>query len=161
MVKHKNLNTKTTAYALVTGASMGIGRALSIEAAKRGYNLALVALPDSNLGKLADYIRKHYNVTVLFLEIDLTTSQAPMRIFNWIRNKDITLQILINNAGLGHLGPFTDYTYEFYQQLIRLNIESVVLLSRLFIPELRKNKESYILNLGSIASFYPIPYKVA
>ena len=161
MVKHKNLNTKTTAYALVTGASMGIGRALSIEAAKRGYNLALVALPDSNLGKLADYIRKHYNATVLFLEIDLTTSQAPMRIFNWIRNKDITLQILINNAGLGHLGPFTDYTYEFYQQLIRLNIESVVLLSRLFIPELRKNKESYILNLGSIASFYPIPYKVA
>lgn len=161
MAKQKKIKTTNHAYALVTGASMGIGRALSIETAKRGYHLALVALPGSNLEKLAAYIRKHFDVTVIFMEIDLTTPQAPMQIFHWIKKENITLQILINNAGLGHLGPFTDYSYEFYQKLIRLNIESVVLLSRLFIPELQKNYESYILNLGSIASFFPIPYKVA
>jgi len=150
---------KIAGFALITGASKGIGRALAIECAKNGNNLALVALPDSGLQNVKSYISKHYSVTVRIFEIDLSTSKAPQKIYHWTQKEGIDVQILINNAGLGHLGPFIEYSYEFYEKLIHLNIESVVLLTKLFLPCIQKHKRGYILNLGSLASFYPIPFK--
>jgi hypothetical protein len=158
--KGKTPDPKPTGSALITGASKGIGRAFAIECAKRGFNLALVSLPDSGLVAITNYINKHYSVTVKFLEIDLAASKAPQKIYNWTKEEHIKIQILINNAGLGHLGSFTDYSYDFYEKIIRLNIESVVLLTKLFIPDLKQQPKGYILNLGSLASFYPIPYKI-
>lgn len=161
MAKTRELKEpKPTGSVLITGASKGIGRAFAIECAKRNFNLALVALPNSGLTAIKKYIDKHYTVTVKSFEIDLALPKAPQKIFNWTREENISVQILINNAGLGHLGSFTDYTYEFYEKIIRLNIESVVLLTRLYTPELKKHPKGYILNLGSLASFYPIPYKI-
>jgi len=158
--KGKIIAPKPTGSALITGASKGIGRAFAIECARRGFNLALVSLPDSGLIAIKRYINKHYPVEVKSYEIDLSTSKAPQKIYNWTKEEHIKIQILINNAGLGHLGSFTDYSYEFYESIIRLNIESVVLLTKLFIPELKQQPKGYILNLGSLASFYPIPYKI-
>jgi hypothetical protein len=147
-------------YTLITGASTGIGRAFAIENAKRGYNLALVSLPNSGLDTVIKYIKKHYPITVKYYLIDLTEDDASQKIYDWTREEDITVNILINNAGKGHLGDFLDYESEFYKDLIRLNIESVVLLTRLFLPEMKKLQAAYILNLGSIASYYPMPYKI-
>jgi len=146
-------------FALITGASSGIGRALAVECAKRNKNLALVSLPDSGLVRFIKYLKTNYPVTIQHIEIDLTTKDAPKTIYNWCQNKDIKVNLLINNAGRGHLGSFFDYDYDFYENILRLNIESVVLLTRLFLPELRTKKKSYILNLGSLASFYSMPYK--
>ena len=158
--ERKLISGRIEGFALITGASKGIGRALAIECAKNGNNLALVALPDSGLQNVKTYISKHYSVTVKIFEIDLSTSKAPMKIYHWAQEEGIHVQILINNAGLGHLGPFADYSYEFYEKIIHLNIESVVLLTKLFLPSIQQQKNGYILNLGSLASFYPIPFKI-
>lgn len=147
-------------YSLITGASLGIGRAFAIECAKRGINLALVSLPDSGLDNIITYLEKNYSVDIKSLTIDLTEEDAPNEILNWTKSENIKINILINNAGMGHLGNFLDYSPAFYKSLIRLNIESVVLLTRLFLPEMKKMEHAYILNLGSIASFYPMPYKI-
>ncbi len=147
-------------YTLITGASVGIGRALAIECAKRDMNLVLVDLPDSGLESTIHYIEGNYPVEVQSFAIDLTSTNAPLYIYNRCKELGITVNILINNAGMGHLGSFCDYDYLFYQRILRLNIESVVLLTRLFLPDMRKLDHAYILNLGSLASFYPIPFKI-
>jgi len=159
MVEKQQKELKKSGYALITGASKGIGRAFAIECAKKNINLALVSLPDSGLECVVRYIKANYNVDVKSFESDLTTSGAPRQIIDWTKQERIYVKILINNAGLGHLGPFSEYSYEFYEKIIRLNVESVVLLTRLFLPELLQQRNGYILNLGSIASFYPIPFK--
>jgi short-subunit dehydrogenase len=147
-------------YTLITGASVGIGRALAIECAKRGMNLVLIDLPDSPLNRTIRYLNKYYPVHIESFLIDLTTPNAPLDIYNRCVEREIYVNMLINNAGLGHLGSFCDYDYRFYEKIIRLNIESVVLLTRLFLPDMKKMDHAYILNLGSIASFYPIPFKI-
>lgn len=147
-------------YTLITGASVGIGRALAIECAKRNMNLVLVDLPDSGLDKTIYYIEGQYSIEVHSFAIDLTSPNAPLDIYNRCMELGITVNMLINNAGMGHLGSFCDYDYRFYQRILRLNIESVVVLTRLFLPDMRKLDHAYILNLGSLASFYPIPFKI-
>lgn len=146
-------------YALITGASIGIGRALAIECAKKNINLALISLPDSGLENLIQYLQKNYSIDIKYFIIDLTTENAPQRVYEWTQNEKLDIFMLINNAGKGHLGNFLNSSYDFYKNLIRLNIESVVLLTHLFLPELKKQQQSYVLNLGSIASYYPMPYK--
>ena len=159
MAEKQPKELKKSGYALITGASMGIGRAFAIECAKNNIDLALLSLPDSGLECVVKYIQVNYNVDVKSFEIDLTASGAPRQIYDWTKLERISVKILINNAGLGHLGPFSEYSYEFYEKIIRLNVESVVLLTRLFLPELLQQTNGYILNVGSIASFYPIPFK--
>lgn len=147
-------------YTLVTGAAIGIGRALAIECARRNMNLALIDLPGSGLGKTIHHLKNNFQVDVQHLETDLTSPNSAEKIFNWSRKQNITVGMLINNAGKGYLGEFTDYDHAFYEKMVRLNIESVVVLTRLFLPEMKKLDRAYILNLGSLAAFYPIPYKI-
>ena len=147
-------------FTLITGASVGIGRALAIECAKRDMNLMLVDLPDSALDSTIRYLKKYYSVEVESLAIDLTTPNAPMEIYKHCMEQGIMVDMLINNAGLGYLSPFCNNEYRFYEKILRLNIESVVLLTRLFLPDMKELEKAYILNLGSIASFYPIPFKI-
>jgi short-subunit dehydrogenase len=154
------MNETQRTHTLITGASLGIGRALAIECARRNMNLALIDLPDAGLPQTINYLEKHYSVDIRSLEVDLTTPNSAENIYDWTRRQNITVRILINNAGKGHLGAFTDYGHTFYGKMVRLNIESVVLLTRLFLPEMKKLERAYIMNLGSIASFYPIPYKI-
>ncbi len=146
-------------YVLITGASKGIGRALAVECAKRGMNLALISLPDENLEKLSDELTVKYRIKSSYKTLNLTDSKAPEIIHNWCIENKLEVNTLINNAGFGCVGRFENQSSGFYMQMIDLNVNSVVLLTRLFLPDLKKNSPSYILNLGSIASFYPMPYK--
>jgi len=154
------MNDNHQPYALITGAGIGIGRALAIECANRNMNLALIDLPGSGLEKTIRHLKKNFHVDIQYLEIDLTTPHSAEKIYTWTKEQNITVNMLINNAGKGHLGCFTDFDHTFYEKLVRLNVEAVVLLTRLFLPEMKRLKRAYILNLGSIASFYPIPYKI-
>ena len=146
-------------YALITGASKGIGRAFAVECAKRGMNLALISLPDENLEELSTELTKKYRIKSSYKTLNLTDRKAPEIIHNWCITNKLKINILINNAGFGCVGRFENQSSGFYMQMINLNVNSVVLLTRLLLPDLKKNSPSHILNLGSIASFYPMPYK--
>ena len=146
-------------YVLITGASKGIGRAFAVECAKRGMNLALISLPDENLEELSTELTKKYRIKSSYKILNLTDRKAPEIIHNWCITNKLKINTLINNAGFGCVGRFENQSSGFYMQMINLNVNSVVLLTRLLLPDLKKNSPSHILNLGSIASFYPMPYK--
>lgn len=147
-------------YTLITGGSEGIGRALAEECAKRGMNILLVALPEPQLEKTAQFIRETYRVKTEYLGVDLTQEQAPYDVIEWVQHKRYQVDALVNNAGFGYAGAFADYaTPQFFDKLMQLNMRALVLLNRLFIPELQKHPKAYIMNLGSMSSFQPVPYQ--
>ena len=145
-------------YALVTGSGRGIGRALAHELAKRGYNLALHSLPGENLAEYADELSVSYGIRTLSYEVDLTSDDGPSRLYNSVLNDGVNISILVNNAGIGNEGPLESYSQDTVNNIILLNIRALTILTFLFIPELKK-RNSFLLNVSSLGSFLPIPYK--
>jgi short-subunit dehydrogenase len=146
-------------YTLITGASNGIGKAIAECCAKRKMNLVLVSLPGENLEELSYSIANKNFVKVNFLELDLTEPHAAEELFNWCKEMDIEINILVNNAGIGYQGNFSDFDASFYKNLITLNVLALTMLTREFLPELMLRKNAYILNVSSFGGFYPMPFK--
>ncbi|HSF45977.1 MAG TPA: SDR family NAD(P)-dependent oxidoreductase [Chitinophagaceae bacterium] len=146
-------------YALVTGSGSGIGFAFAEALAKRKYNLVMVTLPGENLHDTAASLAKQYNVHVRAIETDLTRIENCINLHNDILAKGIRISVLINNAGIGSNAPFTNYETAFYEKQITLNTIVPVTLCRLFIPDMNKLKEAYILNMASMGAFFYMPYK--
>jgi short-subunit dehydrogenase len=145
-------------FTLITGASTGLGKALAIECASRKMNLILVSLPGERLPHLCKWLKSEYKVSVYWYEIDLTLKNAPYELSNWI-NDNFSIKIIINNAGIGGTMPFDQSPIKFIDDIIQLNIRVVSVLTRLLIPELKRHKRAYILNVASMAALYPMPYK--
>jgi len=146
-------------YTLITGASEGIGKALAIECAKRNMNLLLVALPGIELYQLASYIRKQFSVKVCEFETDLTEENNCLSLWKLARQNNLRINILINNAGIGGTRMFKETEFEIWKKHIHLNVTSVVYLTHLFLPELNRHPQSYILNISSLAVFFFMPGK--
>lgn len=146
-------------FTLITGASAGIGKALAEECARRGQNLILIALQNSQLVETASFLQQKYRVDVKVLELNLTSPDALQYLYDWCHHQQLKINVLINNAGIGNYSYFQEATLSDYQNMIQLNVGAVVALTRMFIPKLRENQEAYILNVGSFASLMPIPYK--
>ena len=146
-------------YALITGASRGIGRAMAHECAHRGIHLVLVALPGEGLDKVSNTIKHLYPVQIYTYETDLTCPRAPKQLYDWCVTQRLTINILINNAGIGQQGCFENLSITSKLSLMQLNMQVPVALVHLFLPMLKMYRASYILNVGSIAAFSPIPYK--
>ncbi|WP_299699674.1 SDR family oxidoreductase [uncultured Pontibacter sp.] len=146
-------------YTLITGASAGIGKAMADECAKRGQNLVLVALQQSELAETASFLQQQYGVDVKALELNLTAPHAIQYLYDWCHAQKLTINVLINNAGIGNYSYFQEADLAEYQSMIKLNVGAVVALTHLFVTKLRENEESYILNVGSFASLMPLPYK--
>ena len=146
-------------YAVVTGASSGIGRALAIELAAKNTNLILVALPDTGLSETALQISNEYNVEVKFCELDLTKEGAAYYFFNWCKGSDVRINMLINNAGVGTQCAFENTSVSELETMLKLNNQALVMLAYYFLPELKLNSPAHILNVGSLASFMCIPGK--
>lgn len=146
-------------YALITGASLGIGKAMAYECAKRNINLLLVALPGNEFDYVITALQKNYDIDVHHFAIDLTREDAGKRILEWIENNNFSVNILINNAGIGANGMFEYGNLDYYMKMIRLNIMAITNLTYHIIPKLKEHKEAFILNLSSIEAFLPLPYK--
>lgn len=146
-------------YALITGGSNGIGKALAVELARRKYNLLLVALNDGLLPGVAAEIRSQYDVAVDYLGIDLTQERAPAQVHAWCREKDYVVSLLINNAGFGRGGLFQDTALEEYYRMIELNNRAAVGLTYLFLPGITCQAEGRILFVSSMEATMPLPYK--
>jgi len=150
-------------YALITGASQGLGRALAEECARGGHkrvgmNLALVALPDSGLARVARDIEERHRVRVEHLEMDLTAPGSPEALHRWIRDKRLPVSVLINNAGVGYNRRFEDSTLRENESCILLNNLALVKITRLLLPELKHHSRGFVLNVASLAAFFPIPF---
>lgn len=144
-------------YALITGASKGLGKAIAIELAKKGYNLLLVARSENELRGLAERLAEEFSVSVEFLIADLSFENAPLLIFNWVSEHKFEISILINNAGYGIWGNFSSLSLADQLEMCRLNMDAVIKLSHHFIPLLSKQKRAYILNVSSTAAYQAVP----
>ena len=144
-------------WALVTGASAGIGAALARELAKHGARLILTARRRDRLEALAGEL-KAKGTEVRIVTADLNDPSAPQMIYDATEGAGHTVDILINNAGIGQYGAFTQS--EIAQELsqVRVNCEAVVGLSRLFVPRMVERRRGWVLVLASTASFQPVPY---
>lgn len=144
-------------WALVTGASAGIGVALARELAAHGANLILTARRVDRLDALAGELRAR-GVEVRTLAADLNDPAAPRQIFEATEGAGIAVDILINNAGLGVFGEFRANAMEQELGQVRVNCEAVVALARLFVPGMVERRRGWVLITASTASFQPVPY---
>ncbi|WP_132431542.1 SDR family NAD(P)-dependent oxidoreductase [Natronoflexus pectinivorans] len=152
------MTEKTTdTYALITGASQGLGKYFAIELAERKYHTILVALPGENIDHVADMCRINGRKSVIY-ETDLTNKQNILELTKWV-NDHFELSILVNNAGLGGTRSFVDSDVDYIDNIIQLNITALALITHQLLPNLLKQRHGYILNVSSMASFSPIGYK--
>ena len=146
-------------YTLITGASQGMGLHMAEECASLNRNVLLVSLPGENLQKLSIDIKEKYSVQSAYFEIDLTEKNSAKNIYNWVQKNNYSIDFLINNAGFGGVGSFEDYSIEYIEKMIDLNIKATTNLTHYFIPDLKNNSPSFILNNASMIANFPCPYK--
>ena len=145
-------------YALITGGSSGIGLELAKLFAKDQYNLILVARKSDELEKAASEL-KQFGVEVLTISKDLFKREAPGELYDEVKAKGIQIDALVNDAGQGQYGLFTDTDINRELDIIQLNIGATISLIKCFLPEMLARKEGKILNLSSIAGKTPGPYQ--
>lgn len=146
-------------YTLITGASMGIGKAFALECASRGMNLLLVALPETILEETRDEIRRCYRVAVISYGVDLTDPLAAGLLYEYCVQQNIQVNILINNAGVGAGGRFENLSSPLYLNMIRLNVQALTLMTYHLLPMLKEQPAAFILNMSSMEATLPLPYK--
>ena len=138
--------------ALVTGASSGIGKEIAKYLAKLGYDLIIVARSTDKLNKLKDEIKE---VNVRVITLDLSREQDSYDLYDHL--KDEQIDFLVNNAGFGAYGKFTEVPLEKEMELIHTNVSAVHILTKLFLQDMVNRNSGYILNVGSAAGFLAGP----
>lgn len=144
-------------YALITGASRGIGLAIADELARRGFDLLLVARSEDILRQETSRIATAYGVKTDFLAVDLAQREGSQRVFAWCQQQGYAVQLLVNNAGYGLSGPFESHPLADHLDMLAVNNTALVQLCYLFLPQLRQQSRAHILNIGSSAAYQAIP----
>ncbi len=147
------------AYALITGGSKGIGKAIAESLAQRKYNILLVARSENLLKENAAVLEKKFGVKTDILVADVSTDDAAKKISDWCVSKNYDVSILVNNAGYGLGGAFSKLSLEEQLNMMHLNMQSLVQLTYMMIPVLKKTQgKSYILNVASTAAHQAVPF---
>ncbi|WP_330250899.1 SDR family oxidoreductase [Nocardia sp. NBC_00565] len=144
--------------ALVTGASSGIGAEFAAQLAARGDNLVLVARSLDRLESLAAELRNRHGVRVEVIGQDLTAADAAARITNELAARELSIDVLINNAGFGSAGRFEELAADREQDQLMVNVVALAGLTRRLIPRMLERGGGEIVNVASIAAFQPAPY---
>lgn len=149
-------------FALITGGSQGLGKAIAEELAQRNVHLILVALDTPELYETAELLKKNYpSIQTEILAIDLTEDSAPKKVLDFVVSNNFSVSYLINNAGIGYTGRFDALSETFVSTLIKLNVLALTKLTHLFLPMLKANSPANILNISSMAGLYTMPFKTA
>jgi uncharacterized protein len=143
-------------WAIVTGASGGMGAVFTRELAKRGYPVLAVARAPGPLAKLADEVNKE-GARVEVLAVDLGTAEGVTAVVERVRALGHA-ELLINNAGLSTSGHFLEQSRDRELQSIRVNVEALYTLTRAIVPDMVKRKGGGIINVASVVAFQAIPY---
>ena len=145
-------------WALVTGASAGIGKALAEDLAAGGTHLVLTARRVDRLEQLAKSLAQRHQIRTEVFAADLTSPSAPEEIFAFTQEKGIAVDLLINNAGFGSYGEFASDDLQRLLGMVQVNCSAVVHLTRLVVPQMIARKRGDILVVASTASFQAVPY---
>lgn len=143
-------------WALVTGASSGLGKIFAEKLAAAGAKLILVARSEDVLKSLALVLKHEYDAQSIIIVKDLSNPNAAQEVFTEVKNTGITVDILINDAGFGTYGHFHTTDLHRNEQMIMVNIKALTELTHLFLPDMVAKKSGIIINIASLAAFVPI-----
>ena len=146
-------------YALITGATSGIGYELAKVFAENNYNLIIVARSIEELEKTSKELSGQYGIEVITIAKDLFNRESPFEVYDEIRDRGIRVDVLVNNAAQGVYGEFVNTDLQRELDIIQLNIAAYVVLTKSFLKEMMSTKEGKILNVASIAGKLPGPYQ--
>lgn len=143
---------------LITGASSGIGLELAKVFACHNYDLIIAARSKEKMDILKQELEEKYNVKVHVCEVDLSNEEGVKLLYDKVKALGEEVEILINNAGAGYVGEFTNEPRERDLQIIQLNMTSLTLLTKYFAQEMIQKQKGKILNVASTGSYHPGPY---
>ena len=137
-------------YALITGASRGIGKGIALELAKAGYNLVLTCKQNKEaLASVANQA-KEYGSSVYTYVGDISDTSICEDLFSFLNKNTITIDVLINNAGISYVGLLQDMSFDEWNNCINTNLSSVFYTSKLCIPQMLQKKQGHIINISSV-----------
>lgn len=149
-------------FVLITGSGAGLGKQIALQFAAKGYSLALTSLLQNELDGVKKEIEQKYpNLTVKVLALDMLQADAPQTIANWIDAKNIHLHGLVNNVGFGYAKEFEQLEASFLRNLLQLNVVFTSTLTHILSPKLIANAPGFILNVASMAAYFPLAFKTA
>ncbi len=151
MIGHKDR------YALVTGATSGIGYELAKLLAKDGKNLIIVSRDKNRLEQVKTEIENKYRTRVKILPKDLSAPKAPLEIFSELEKEDINVDVLVNNAGLVVYGLFSETDLQKELEMIQLYVSTLTHMTKLFLKKMLENKSGWILNVSSGMALLSVP----
>ena len=144
--------------AIITGASGGIGYEIALLFAQQKIDILIVARNEQKLKHIKSALEQQYNITVFCVATDLSTRDGFADINNFVNSNQLTVTYLVNNAGFGDFGFFTERSMEKYTEMLGLNITSLTELTYNYAKQMIKNGKGRILNVASTAGFQPDPY---
>lgn len=147
-----------TKVILITGASGGIGESLARQLADKKYNLLLVARREEKLQKLCRELSNKNGIMADYIIADLSQPNGPQKILAEAGKKNLSVNVLVNNAGIGSSGEFAKNKLQHELEMLQLNNSSMIALCHIFLPAMIKDRSGSIINIGSMASFFPSPY---
>ncbi|MFY0576905.1 SDR family NAD(P)-dependent oxidoreductase [Cystobacter fuscus] len=150
-------DSRTRPYALVTGASSGIGRELAVVLAREGHALVLVARRTEPLRALAEQLERAQGTPCVVVGADLGTPEGVAEVVREVEARGLGIEVLVNNAGFGLAGPVASLPAESQLGMIDLNIRALTALTRAFLPGMVARGRGYVLNVASTAAFLPGP----
>lgn len=148
----------TNAYAVITGASMGLGLEFAKELSSRKINTILVGLENEGLKKTSENLKGEFGTDSVFFETDLTIKENIVSLAKEI-NSSYSVFMLINNAGIGGTKRFTEAHVDYIDTIIQLNVKATAMMTHQLLPNILKQENGFVLNVSSIAAFSPIGYK--
>lgn len=146
-------------YALITGATSGIGYELAKLFAQDGYNIIAVARTESDLKRVAEEFSSQFNVEVETIAKDLFGENSAKELYEEVKNRGLDVEVLVNDAGQGVYGLFVDSDIDEQLKIIHLNINSLTVLTHSFLKDMVAKNSGKILQLGSVVSELPSPYQ--
>lgn len=144
-------------YALITGASGGIGYYFALELAQRKHNIILVARSEEKLKELKNLLEERYQIQCDYVAMDLSVTGAAEQLFGWCASRKYEIDILINNAGYGLFGYFEQQEIGEIKNMMQLNMNTLMELCHQFLPMLKTKSKAYIMNVASTASYQAVP----
>ena len=144
--------------ALITGATAGLGEEFARQLAPVAARLILVGRRKERLASLSESLREKFPaLAVETIPMDLALSSERVRLASHIIREEIPVNLLVNNAGLGDLGPFDTAEWERLEPMLSVNVAALTHLTHLLLPMLRASSPAAILNVSSVAGFFPLP----